>query len=205
MSSSFNYRQTAGWLTRQICYSSSRKQCSYNNIVFVCKHYYVDCLVKELGINHTLDNQTYTPVALTKVEILGNHASVLQSFGVKTSLDELDLPALYWIPKLHKCPYKQRYIAGSYKCSTKPLSKLLTRILSAIKEGLQRYCETTYSRNGVNQMWIIKNSKDLSNTLQSCSLHLVSSVKTYDFSTLYTTIPHSDLKSRLKTWFHSAF
>jgi hypothetical protein len=26
-------------------------------------------------------------------------------------------------------PYKQRYIAGSAKCSTKPLSKLLTHIL----------------------------------------------------------------------------
>ena len=34
--------------------------------------------------------------------------------------EELDLP-LYWIPKLHKCPFKQRYIARSAKCSTKPL------------------------------------------------------------------------------------
>jgi hypothetical protein len=36
------------------------------------------------------------------------------------------LPSLYWIPKLHKCPFKQPYIDGSAKCSTKPLSKLLT-------------------------------------------------------------------------------
>jgi hypothetical protein len=42
--------------------------------------------------------------------------------------EELDLPSLYWIPKLHKCPFKQRYIAESAKCSTKPLSKLLTCI-----------------------------------------------------------------------------
>jgi hypothetical protein len=34
--------------------------------------------------------------------------------------EEPDLP-LYWIPKLHKCPFKQRYIARSAKCSTKPL------------------------------------------------------------------------------------
>jgi hypothetical protein len=44
----------------------------------------------------------------------------------------LDLPSLYWIPKWHKCSFKQRYIAGSAKCSTKPLSKLLTCILSAV-------------------------------------------------------------------------
>ena len=41
----------------------------------------------------------------------------------------------------------------------KPLSKLLTCILSAIKTGLQSYCDTSYSRDGMNQMWILKNSK----------------------------------------------
>ena len=75
--------------------------------------------------------------------------------------EELDLPSLYWIPKLHKCPFKQRYIAESAKCSTKPLSKLLICILSAVKTGLQSYRDTSYSRGSVNQMWIRKNSKDL--------------------------------------------
>jgi hypothetical protein len=46
------------------------------------------------------------------------------------------------IPKLLKCPFKQRYIARSAKCSTKPLSKLLTCILSAVKTGLQSFCYT---------------------------------------------------------------
>jgi hypothetical protein len=46
--------------------------------------------------------------------------------------EELYLPSLYWIPKLHKCPFKQRYIAESAKCSTKTLSKLLICILSAV-------------------------------------------------------------------------
>ena len=51
--------------------------------------------------------------------------------------------SLYWIPKLHKCPYKQCYIAGSAKCPTKPLSKLLTSIPSAVKTGFQSYCDTS--------------------------------------------------------------
>jgi hypothetical protein len=37
----------------------------------------------------------------------------------------------------------------------------LTKILSAVKEGQQKYCETVYSRSGINHMWILKNSKDL--------------------------------------------
>ena len=132
-----------------------------NNIVFVCKSHYINCLINELGIDNSLGNSTYTLTTLTKEEILDNHRSVLCSFGISTKDEELDLPSLYWIPKLHKCPYKQRYIAESSKCSTKPLSKLLSSMLSAIKDGLQSYCETAYSRGGVNQMWILKNSKDL--------------------------------------------
>jgi hypothetical protein len=169
-----------------------------NNIVFVCKSYYIDYLIKELGIDNSLGNPTYTPTTLTKEEILENHRSVLCSFTISTKDEELNLPSLYWIPKLHKCPIKQRYIAGSAKCSTKPLSKLLTCILSAVKTGLQSYCDTSYSRGGVNQMWILKNSKDLLEYIQSRSLSSCNRIKTFDFSILYTTIPHSKLKEKLR-------
>jgi hypothetical protein len=54
-----------------------------------------------------------------------DYRSVLYSFGISTIDEELDLPSLYWIPKLHKCPFKQCYIAGFVKCSTKPISKSL--------------------------------------------------------------------------------
>jgi hypothetical protein len=41
----------------------------------------------------------------------------------------LGVRSLYLIPKLHTCPFKQRYIAG-----------------------LQSYCDYCYLRGGVNQM-----------------------------------------------------
>ena len=106
---------------------------------------------------------------------------------------------------MHKNPYKQCFIAGSSSCSTKPLSKLLTTILTTIKDGLQRYSDVVYSRNGVNSMWILKNSKDLVEQLGSQYISGVSSIRTYDFSTLYTTIPHSLLKSRLAILIKNAF
>jgi hypothetical protein len=40
------------------------------------------------------------------------------------------------------------------------LSIHLTKIMSAVKEGQQKYCETVYSRSGINHMWILKNSKE---------------------------------------------
>ena len=116
-----------------------------------------------------------------------------------------NLPYLYWIPKLHKTPYKEMYIAGSSTCSTKELSIHLTKVLSAVKEGQQKYCETVYSRSGINHMWILKNSKDLLDNLKSRSSSQVSSIKTFDFSTLYTTLPHDKLKTRLKETIHKAF
>ena len=79
---------------------------------------------------------------------------------------------------------------------TWPLSKLLTCILSAVKTRLQIYCDTSYSRGGVDQIWILKNCKYLSGYIQSKSLSSCNS--TFDFSTLYTTIPHSKLKDKLR-------
>ena len=72
------------------------------------------------------------------------------------------------------------------KCSTTPLSKLLTCILSAVSTGLQSYCDTSYSRSGVNQMWILKNSKDLLEYIQRRSLSSCNNIKTFDFYTLDT-------------------
>ena len=47
-------------------------------------------------------------------------------------------------------------------------------------------------------MWILKNSKDLLEYIQSRSLSSCNSIKTFDFSTLYTNILHSKLKDKLK-------
>ena len=59
----------------------------------------------------------------------------------------------------------------------------------------QRLSWALHVRRLFNQMWILKNSKELLENLNSNSLASVHSIKTYDFSTLYTTIPHSKLKS----------
>ena len=96
------------------------------------------------------------------------------------------------MPKLHKPPVKQHFIAGSSKCTTKELSSLLTKILAVIKTGLEKYCSIKTSHTGVNNMWILKNFTNL----LSSSAHL-GVCKAIDFSTLYTSIPHDLLKSRM--------
>ena len=49
----------------------------------------------------------------------------------------------------------------------KPLSKLLTSILSAVKTGPQSYWDTSYSMGSVNQMWILIFLNDMLKYIQS--------------------------------------
>ena len=54
-------------------------------------------------------------------------------------------------------------------------------------------------------MWILKNSKELLEHLKSPTFNRVTSIKSFDFSTLYTTIPHQKLKDRLTSIIRNAF
>ena len=54
-------------------------------------------------------------------------------------------------------------------------------------------------------MWILKNSRELLEHLQSPNFNHITSIKSFDFSTLYTTIPHQKLKSRLATIIRNSF
>jgi hypothetical protein len=65
--------------------------------------------------------------------------------------------------------------------------------INSLKEKLQTYCVNTYAKSGVNQMWILKNSEDPLANLKAQNISQIDCIKTYDFSTLYTTIPHDEL------------
>ena len=88
-----------------------------------------------------------------------NHLALKFSVCVKERQDRL--PTMYWLPKLHKTPYKARFIANSSSCTTTELSKLLTSCLTAVKNHVIRYCEKVYERSGKNLFWYIKNSGEV--------------------------------------------
>ena len=89
-----------------------------------------------------------------------------------------------------KKTYKARFIVNSSSCTTTELSKLLTSCLTTIKKHVIKYCEKVYERSGKNLFWSIRNSCEELNKLKSRYL-CASSLSTYDFSTLYTTLPHT--------------
>ena len=66
-----------------------------------------------------------------------NHLALNFSVRVKERQDRL--PTMYLLPKLHKTPYKARFIANSSSCTTTELSKLLTSCLTAVKNTVRKF------------------------------------------------------------------
>ena len=125
--------------------------------------------------------------------------------GLFADEEHSKLPSLYWLPKLHKWPYKSHSIANSSVCTATELYILLTSCLTAIKNHVIKYCTTVYERNGKKLFWSIKNSGEILNKLKSRGGFLASILPTYDFSTLYTTLPHNLIKEKLTELIEQSF
>ena len=76
-------------------------------------------------------------------------------FSVCVNEGQDKLSTMYWLPKLHKRPYKARFVANSNSRTTIELTKLLvlTFCLTAIKSHVIRYCETVYETSNKNRFW----------------------------------------------------
>ena len=125
-----------------------------------------------------------------------HHINSLTKIDVK--IDKCELPTFYWLPKLHKRPYKSRFISNSSHCSTTILSKLITSALTAVKDHVIKYSETAFSNSNADYFWSIKNSSEVIEKLRLltfCNFR-GSQVSYFDFSTLYTSLPHDLIKAK---------
>ena len=106
-----------------------------NNVVVVCRLHYVNTLKQELD-----GTRAYLETDTDEVSVVNAHLNDLPvKFSVCVNEGQDKLPTMYWLPKLHKRPYKARFIANSSSCTTTELSKLLTSCLTAIKSFPNRW------------------------------------------------------------------
>lgn len=122
--------------------------------------------------------------------------------GVKVSEEMKDIPIIYWIPKMHKNPTSQRFIAGSKQCTIKTLSKLFSKSLKLILNHLENYNRTVFGRANIKYFWIINNSLDFLDNIKNLKTN---NLETYDFSTLYTSLPHREIRNKFKSIFGKIF
>ena len=68
--------------------------------------------------------------------------------------------------------------------------------LGLVRKRQQVYYEAIYRNSSIKGYWLIENSvADL--VFEANSKDDITSIKTYDFSTLYTNLPHTELKERI--------
>ena len=144
-------------------------------------------------------------ISTAEKSVVKKHCNdIATKFTVGITESQEKLPTFYWLPKLHKRHYKARFIANSSSCTTTSLSKVLTSCLTAIKNHWIKNCEKTYEREGINYFWSIKNSTEILNKLKTKDFQ-ATIISTYDFSTLYTTLPHNLIRNQLVDLIENTF
>lgn len=152
-----------------------------NNFGFVCKRFYARVLFSEIDSDEVF-NQYNDSIA----NIKDAYDKVLKEFKISPSM--YDIPFMYAIPKFHKNPVKFRFITSSFNCISKKVSIFLNVILDKLFAAISLESEFN---------WIIKNNSKVLEMLKDRNDNRENdvdlTVATFDFSTLYTTLPHGDL------------
>ena len=94
----------------------------YVLVVVVCRLHYINTFKQELN-----GTKAYEEPSIDEKSVVNSHSNEIPNkFAVYVKERQDRLPTMYWLPKLHKRPYKARFIANSSSCTTTEISKLLT-------------------------------------------------------------------------------
>ena len=83
----------------------------------------------------------------------------------------------------------------------KTVVQLVNQNTHSRENWTRKYCSIKTRRTGVNNMWILKDSTNLLSFLG----HRATSIQTFDFSKLYTSIPPDLITSRMNNIINNAF
>ena len=110
------------------------------------------------------------------------------------------------MPKMHKNPVKARFIIASPKSSVKHLARTITSIFRGFFRQIHTYNNKCRFFTGVNTFWVVQNNKPVIDAMNGLNKRRkATSVSTFDFSTLYTKLPHNKLLMILNSLIDSRF
>ena len=124
---------------------------------------------------------------------------MLNKFDLVLKEEMKVLACLYWSNKLHKDPIGERCIIAAPECSVKPLLKDVTSILKLFQSNLKQFHDKNRISTNVSNFWVIQNNQPVVERISKINnAKKAKSIRTFDFSTLYTKIPHNLLKDAMK-------
>ena len=168
-----------------------------NNVAIICKRYYVEVILKEIGVIGA-DNNTYVKAERSAEEIIDENTCYANRLGFEVKDTEKSLPIMYWTPKMHKTPVGARFIIASKLCSTKPISKAVSNIFKLVFNQTENFHTKAKYLSNYNKFWVLQNVDPVIDKLNQINRKKnAKNISTYDFSTLYTKLPHNKLIQRL--------
>ena len=169
-----------------------------NNYSIICRQFYLEVLMKELGIQETgiTGNDVYQHIRTSQRKFFIKQEVLNKELGNCLKEENKHIPLLYWTSKQHKDPYKFRFIAGASHCTNKTISVEVALALKCIKTQFKNYCAVIKKNTGLNYFWSIDNSMEFLNKLST--IPIADSITTFDFSTLYTNLPLDNIYESLK-------
>lgn len=137
-------------------------------------------------VTEITSNNTYEVSSLTYTDIKDIFLKVYNEYKILTSFNKIAF--VYAIPKFHKTPITFRFITSTVDSISKELSIILNKLLDKLFNKIQLQCSST---------WIINNNHKVLEAIEECNNSTGFPgnfmLSTFDFSTLYTTLPHYDL------------
>jgi hypothetical protein len=170
------------------------------NYAFVCHQLYNE------QVNKELNSDTYISTNLKSEDVMRfQNQEIMDLLNLKNTKNN-SLPFITLVPKFHKNPMKFRSIIASAGAPTEIVSKILSKVLKLIAQKLKNYYNAIESNTGIKLYWICNNNKDFIKMFEKLNRNKkLCSISSFDFSTLYTKIPHKDLIEKLQSAVDLAF
>ena len=98
------------------------------------------------------------------------------------------------LPKMNKNSIKTRFILASPKSSIKPLARTITSNFNLFFRPIETYNDKPRFFRGAITFWLVQNNKPVIDAMNGLNKRRkITSVSTFDFSTMYTKLPHNKL------------
>ena len=153
--------------------------------------------MKEIGILD-VGNDTYLRSDLSKDDIIEENIEYAKSLKLDITEKEKVLPYMYWTPKKHKKPTGKRFIIASKQCSTKQISSNVSLVFKLIYNQVENFHKKAKFLSNYNNFWVLQNCDPVLQSIKQINKRRnAKTISTFDFSTLYTKIPHSKLIKEL--------
>lgn len=168
---------------------------SPSTFVFICKKYYIQ-LIQE----HLENESNYKVTRFSTEQLISSHKKIVGKF-LKCTLNnaydldnKIKIPNIYLVPKLHKNPIKFRPITNATASVLKPLEIMLASAMDMLLSRIQ----TKYPHN-----FVIKDNKPILQFLNNNAS--LKEVSTFDFTSLFTSIPLQDLYNKIVAFIDEFF